>query len=92
MKVSSVVTVLLAVLFASSTIAASPYDKPGFITFEKEGRLWVFKEGSKALTDFEKHGEPSQVVSLIGAGPNGMTVKGADNESLKAYLDLINAK
>ncbi|MDJ0520676.1 MAG: hypothetical protein QNJ90_01235 [Planctomycetota bacterium] len=63
------------------------YDKPGFKTFVVEGRLWVFREGSKGLAEYEKHGEPAKSVTSIGTGPNGMTVRSDDMEVIKAYLD-----
>jgi hypothetical protein len=66
--------------------AATPYDKPGFVTKVEDGRLWVFKEGSKELEQFEKHGEPTIHVSKIGEGPEGMTLKGPSYEVLDAYL------
>lgn len=79
---------LLTSLFASATFA-SQYDKPGFITEVEDGRLWVFREGSKELEDFKKTGEPAKQFSDIGAGPNGMTVKSADEKTLKDYLQTI---
>ncbi|QKG64980.1 hypothetical protein HP062_04895 [Pseudomonas sp. B14-6] len=79
---------LLTSLFASATFA-SQYDKPGFITEVEDGRLWVFREGSKELVDFKKTGEPAKQFSDIGAGPNGMTVKSADEKTLKDYLQTI---
>jgi hypothetical protein len=79
---------LLTSLFASATFA-SQYDKPGFITEVEDGRLWVFREGSKELEDFKKTGEPAKQFSDIGAGPNGITVKSADEKTLKDYLQTI---
>jgi hypothetical protein len=73
-------------LAALAALAATPYDKPGFVTRVEDGRLWVFKEGSKELEQFEKHGEPTIHVSRIGAGPEGMTLKGPSYEVLDAYL------
>jgi hypothetical protein len=79
---------LLTSLFAGATFA-SQYDKPGFITEVEDGRLWVFREGSKELEDFKKTGEPAKQFSDIGAGPNGITVKSADEKTLKDYLQTI---
>ncbi|SDO47021.1 hypothetical protein SAMN04489798_3034 [Pseudomonas arsenicoxydans] len=79
---------LLTSLFASATFA-SQYAKPGFITEVEDGRLWVFREGSKELVDFKKTGEPAKQFSDIGAGPNGMTVKSADEKTLKDYLQTL---
>lgn len=75
-----------AALLATSALAAGPYDKPGFVTKVEDGRLWVFKEGSKELEQFEKHGEPTINVSRIGEGPEGMTLRAPSAEVLDAYL------
>lgn len=66
--------------------AASQYDKPGFVTVVEKGRLWVFKDGSKELEDFRKHGEPTVANVKIGAGPEGMTIKGPSMEVIEAYI------
>lgn len=82
-----IVLACTAALLAATALAASPHDKPGYFTkVDEEGRLWVFKEGSKELAEFEKHGEPSIHVSKIGEGPEGMTLKGPSYEVLDAYL------
>jgi hypothetical protein len=80
-----VVAGVLAVL-AAPVLAGSAYDKAGFVTKVEDGRLWVFKEGSKELEQFEKTGEPSINVSRIGEGPEGMTLKAPSAEVLEAYL------
>jgi NADPH-dependent glutamate synthase beta subunit-like oxidoreductase len=54
---------------------------PGFETFIKDGRLWVLKDGEK---ESEKH------ITLIGAGPMGLTVKAVDRNTANAYLAAIN--
>ena len=54
--------------------------------FEKDGRLWVFKTGSKDLATFKEHGEPAKSVTSIGTGPNGMSVRSGDMDTIKAYL------
>mgnify|MGYP000610337672 CR=1 FL=1 len=45
-----------------------------------------FEDGSEELAFFEKHGEPAKQFTNIGAGPNGMTVKAASQETLDKYL------
>lgn len=77
---------LLAATLSAAALAASPYDKPGFYTEVKDGRLWVFQEGSKELQQFQAHGEPTVNVSRIGEGPEGMTLKGPSQEVISAYL------
>lgn len=64
----------------------SPYDKPGFTTVVDDGRLWVFKSGSKELAEFQKKGEPAKQVTRIAAGPNRMTVRSTDFSVIDAYL------
>lgn len=49
----------------------------------------MFREGSQELKDFEATGEPAKQFTDIGTGPNGMTVKAADEKSLKAYLETL---
>jgi hypothetical protein len=73
----------LVLLAACATTSVS---KPGFYTQVKEGRLWVFREGSKELEEFKKHGEPAKQVTRIGAGPNGMTIRSSDASVIDAYL------
>ncbi|MGL4204594.1 MAG: hypothetical protein ACRCRW_00465 [Aeromonadaceae bacterium] len=74
---------------ASFSVHSAEHDIPGFITEVEEGRLWVFKEGSLEYQEFKKHGEPLKQFSNIGAGPNGMTVKSADQSTLDSYLSEI---
>ncbi len=65
--------------------AAADYVKPGFKVFMEDGRLWVFEEGSEALAEFQRVGEPAKSVTLVGAGPNGLTLRGAEREVLDRY-------
>ena len=62
------------------------YGKEGFYTEVKDGRLWVFNSGSKDLEGFLKTGEPAKQVTRIGAGPNGITLKGPSAEVLEDYV------
>jgi hypothetical protein len=64
----------------------SSFDKTGYTTFVEDGRLWVFRSGSKALTQFMEHGEPAKVVIRPAVGPNRMTVKATDVETIQGYL------
>ena len=66
--------------------AYTNYDRPGFKTSLKDGRLWVFLEGSKGLSEFRTHGEPAKNVTMIGEGPNGMTLRGSETDTLKSYV------
>jgi hypothetical protein len=79
----------LTVALTISTVAcaaAPSLQKPGFYTEVKDGRLWVFREGSKELAEFKQHGEPARQVTRIGGGPNGMTIKSSDADVIDAYL------
>ena len=48
--------------------------------------IWVFRLGDPAIDEFEQVGEPAKHVILPSAGPLWMTVKGADRETIDAYL------
>ncbi len=73
----------------SLSVFAGPYDKPGFVTFEKDSRVWVFKTGSESLKQFQEHGEPAKQVTLIGKGPDGKTLKSDDAKTAEEYLKLL---
>jgi hypothetical protein len=68
--------------------APSPtsYDKPGFVTFIRDGRLWVFRTGSDEIKEFKEVGEPAKHVTRPGGGPRGITIKAPDVETIEAYL------
>lgn len=73
-----------------SVVSASPdketHRKPGFVTWVDEGRLWIFELTSVEAADFVKSGDLAKSVTRIAAGPNGMTVRSADTETMDAYL------
>jgi hypothetical protein len=79
------VAVSLAVLLVGCASAAS-VARPGFYTEVRDGRLWVFREGSKELEEFKKQGEPAHQITRIGVGPKGMTVKSSDAKVIDEYL------
>jgi uncharacterized protein (TIGR03000 family) len=60
--------------------------KPGFIIKCEDGRLWIFRKGSKEMDDFQKDGELAKHVVRPGAGPGGKTLKAPDTETIVAYL------
>lgn len=62
------------------------YGRPGSAVYEEDGHLWVFEQGSEALSDFRSKGEPAKRITRIGAGPDGRSVIGPDNETLDSYL------
>ena len=59
---------------------------PGFATFIVGGRLWVFRDGSTELGEFETAGDLEKHVTRINAGPKGVTIKAPDAATLDAYL------
>ncbi len=70
---------------AGGMTSASPYGVHGFAVFEDDGRLWVFRKGSKHLTTYKTKGEPAKRVTLIAEGPQGKTLMGSDTEAMKDY-------
>ncbi len=73
-------------LVSCATTGSMSYDKPGFVTDVKDGRLWVFRAGSKEFEAYKKSGEPATMVTRIAAGPNGMTVRATDVKTIDDYL------
>ncbi|WLH15061.1 hypothetical protein PSH58_12570 [Pseudomonas hefeiensis] len=59
------------------------------MTKVEDGRLWVFREDSEELKDFQAHGESAKQFTEIGNGPEGMTVKSDDEKALKDYLSTL---
>jgi hypothetical protein len=88
MKKLTLTALIFSSLFAGTTLA-SQFDKPGFVTEVEDGRLWVFRENSQELKDFKATGEPAKQFTDIGSGPEGMTVKAADDRTLKDYLQTL---
>jgi hypothetical protein len=80
-------TAVLALTVVSCvTTGSMSYDKPGFVTDVKDGRLWVFRAGSKELEAYKKSGEPAQMVTRVGAGPDGMSIRATDVKTIDDYL------
>ena len=69
----------------SGKAQAAAYARTGFAVYEDDGRLWVFKAGSKHLAEFLRVGEPAKSTTLIGQGPNRMTLRGAERHVLESY-------
>ncbi|MFI4874830.1 MAG: hypothetical protein ACIALR_05815, partial [Blastopirellula sp. JB062] len=62
------------------------FDKPGYATFEEDGRLWVFDLTNANLADFLKAGELAKQVIRPGVGPSGMTLKSDETETILGYV------
>ncbi|MEX0866922.1 MAG: hypothetical protein WD030_06150 [Pirellulales bacterium] len=60
--------------------------KPGFMTKVEDGRLWVIALGSEEEAAFKKDGELAKHVIQPAAGPNGMTIKAPDAETIAKYM------
>jgi hypothetical protein len=60
--------------------------RPGFRTVGDEGRIWIFREGSEALAEFERVGEPAKSFTMIGAGPEGRTLRSEDKETILEWM------
>jgi hypothetical protein len=88
MRKLSLTTLMLTCLLSGAAVA-SQYDKPGFVTEVEDGRLWVFRAESQELIDFKANGEPAKQFTDIGNGPDGMTVKAADEQTLRDYLQTL---
>lgn len=91
MKKLTIASMLTVGLLAGAA-QASEYNLPGFVTEVEDGRLWVFKEGSAELEEFKQHGEPAKQFNNIGAGPDGMTIKAANQETLDEYMAVMSKK
>ena len=85
MVARTILAVSLLAFTACATTQTS-YGRPGFVTEVKDGRLWVFREGSKDLAEYRQHGELTKMVTRIGAGPNGMTIRAGDGKDIDDYL------
>jgi hypothetical protein len=68
------------------TISEYIVAQEGFATFLSDGRIWVFRHGSPGLEEYKASGEPGKCAVRPGAGPQGMTVKSSDTETIEEYL------
>ncbi len=77
---------LLLSLVLLAACGASNYAKPGFVTMRIDNRLWIFREDSPELAEFQETGEPSHCVTVTDVGPEGMTLRGPDHDTIHSYL------
>jgi hypothetical protein len=75
-------------LLASAALgdSAKEFAKSGFFVHVHDGRLWVLREGDKDIAVVSKNEEPKVVITRIGVGPKGMTVKSNDGKVIDEYL------
>jgi len=70
-----------------ATSVACEFDKPGFATAVVKGRLWVFEEGSEALSAYKTSGKtPAVHATRVKAGPKGMTIIAPDGATIVKYM------
>jgi len=70
----------------AETLDAYLASKPGFEVKFDDGRLWVFRSWSDEWSEFQDKGELAKHVIRPGAGPNGLTLKSPDAETMDAYI------
>ena len=71
---------------AAEASAASAHARPGYLAIPMDGRLIVLRHDDRELAAFEKTRELGKSVSRIGAGPNGMTLRAPDTDTIDGYL------
>lgn len=72
---------------AAANGSSSPFDKPGFVTTVRDGRLWVFRSDSDEGKAFAADGSfPARHVVRPGVGPAGMTVRAPEFTDIQAYM------
>ena len=65
----------------------SIYDRPGFVTTIKDGRLWVMRSGTPEASAMLNEGRtPVNQVIRPAVGPAGMTVRAIDHQDIIEYL------
>ena len=83
------IRLFVAVLFSALALAgcaSGKYDKFGYSTVEKDGRLYVFPSNSAEYQVFSKTGEMGKSVTLVGKGPDGMTIIAPDKKVIDSYM------
>ena len=66
---------------------SASYDRPGFVTGVEDGRLWVFRAGSKEADAYlATKSKPAKHVVRPGGGPDGMTVRSPEASLIDAYM------
>ena len=64
----------------------NPHTRRGFVTFVREGKLWIFSEVAPQLGEFLTKGELAKPAILPKAGPDGMTLAAPDDDTIDRYL------
>lgn len=79
-------TINAAQTVAPAATPAAPFPKEGFVTFDEDGRIWVFQADAKELAEYKDKGELAKFVVRPGAGPQGKTLKAPDSETIIHYM------
>jgi hypothetical protein len=65
--------------------APGPYDRTGLITRVKDDRLWIFRDRTKDLAEFDRGLEPVKSATVVGEGPNGMSLRAPEQETIDSW-------
>ncbi len=68
------------------TVGIGPFSKPGFVTFLNKNVLTIFRVESKDLPKFRQSGDMAKGVIRPAAGPEGLSLKAPDGETIQDYL------
>ncbi len=60
--------------------------RDGFVVEQKDGKWWVFRDGSKELAAYRKEGPPEKHVTRLNVPPFKVTLKAPDGQTLDEYL------
>jgi len=61
----------------------------GFATTVRDDIIWAFHPGSEAHETFLQEGDLAKSVTLVGEGPRGMSVRGAEKDVVRAYVAAV---
>ena len=95
MKKTLQITLAFAAMFAAGALRADetpadtapPHAKEGYATvYDKDGRLWIFRDGSPEHHEYLEKGKPAKYVTRPGAGPDGITLQSPDAETIVDYV------
>ena len=92
MRFSTLFGAILAALFITGcgggrSASGNPYEKPGYVTeVNEDGRLYIVPEGSEFATEEGIEIPEKNIVTSIGAGPEGMTIRSDSKDTTNGYL------
>ncbi len=71
---------------AAEASTTGAHARAGYLAFPIDGRLVVLRHDDPELAAFQKTHELTKSVTRIGAGPNGLSLRAPDAETLDGYL------